>query len=158
MFNIRVPLFVIVMSVLGGMRHWMGPILGATVIYSLTDRLNRADTLELFGGNLAISLEDVNDLIIGGLLILMVLGVKDGLWPRLASRPWSAGAGFVLTIVLSTALWPGASPISQFTYGLLGAVVVLLIPPSVFTRRRGGRPPDDREQPPETAPAGEVAS
>ncbi len=157
-FNIRVPLFVIVMSVLGGMRHWMGPILGATVIYSLTDRLNRADTLELFGGNLAISLEDVNDLIIGGLLILMVLGVKDGLWPRLASRPWSAGAGFVLTIVLSAVLWPGASPISQFTYGLLGAVVVLLIPPSVFTRRRGGRPPDDREQPPETAPAGEVAS
>ena len=157
-FNIRVPLFVIVMSVLGGMRHWMGPIVGATFIYTLTDRLSRADTLELFDGRLQLPLEDLNDLIIGSLLIIMVLGVKDGLWPRIAQRPWAAGAGFILAIVGSRWLLPGASPIGQVAYGLLGAVLVLLIPVETFERwrRRGGAPPGTAEPPPpESVAAGE---
>ena len=38
-FNLTVPLFVIVMSVLGGRRHWLGPVIGALVIYALQERL-----------------------------------------------------------------------------------------------------------------------
>ena len=63
-FNLRVPLFVILMSILGGMRHWMGPVVGAVIIFTLTDRLNSA------------GLQDLNQVLIGGLLILLVLSVR----------------------------------------------------------------------------------
>ncbi len=65
-FNIRVPLLVILMAVLGGMRHWMGPVVGAMIIYTLTDRLNSA------------GLADLNQVIIGALLIVLVLGRPRG--------------------------------------------------------------------------------
>ena len=38
-FNLTVPLFVIVMSVLGGRFHWLGPAIGAIVLHTLRDRL-----------------------------------------------------------------------------------------------------------------------
>ncbi|MFP3914387.1 MAG: branched-chain amino acid ABC transporter permease, partial [Actinomycetota bacterium] len=86
-FNIRVPLFVILMSILGGMKHWMGPVLGALVVTTLSDRLNSA------------GLEDFSDIIIGLLLILMITVVKEGLYLRIRERPWpalvGAGAGLV---------------------------------------------------------------
>ncbi|HXG40817.1 MAG TPA: branched-chain amino acid ABC transporter permease, partial [Candidatus Limnocylindrales bacterium] len=36
-FNLRVPLFVIVMSILGGRGHWLGPALGALIVVTLQD-------------------------------------------------------------------------------------------------------------------------
>src|SRR6185369_1924393 len=33
-FSIPVPLYVVLMSVLGGARHWLGPAVGATIIAS----------------------------------------------------------------------------------------------------------------------------
>ena len=41
-FNLTVPLLVVVMSVLGGRRHWLGPVIGALVIYSLQERLTNS--------------------------------------------------------------------------------------------------------------------
>ena len=38
-FGLTIPLFVIVMSVLGGRTHWLGPVIGATFIVLLQDRL-----------------------------------------------------------------------------------------------------------------------
>ena len=38
-FNLTVPLFVIVMSVLGGRLHWLGPAVGALFVVALRDRL-----------------------------------------------------------------------------------------------------------------------
>ena len=38
-FGLTVPLFVIVMSVLGGRTHWLGPVLGAVLVVLLQDRL-----------------------------------------------------------------------------------------------------------------------
>ena len=38
-FNFIVPLFVILMSTLGGRQHWLGPVIGAVLIYSLQERL-----------------------------------------------------------------------------------------------------------------------
>ena len=31
-FSLTIPLFVIVMSVLGGRRHWLGPVIGAAFV------------------------------------------------------------------------------------------------------------------------------
>jgi branched-chain amino acid transport system permease protein len=142
-FNIRVPLLVIVMSVLGGMRHWMGPVVGATVVFTLTDRLNRA------------GLEDVNQLIIGGLLIVMVLAVKQGLYLRLRTRPWWGAAGLAAGLGIAMVVAGSGSLITKFAYGLAGAVTVLVLPVDRLGRAasedRGGEP-----GPPAEVAAGEV--
>lgn len=129
-FNVRVPLFVIIMSVLGGMRHWMGPVLGAVVIFTLTDRLNRA------------GLESVNQIIIGGLLIIMVLSVKDGLYLRMKERPRLALGGFVLALAGAIVLGGDASPISKLAVGLAGAIVAVVLP---LARLRRTPDPDRTE-------------
>jgi branched-chain amino acid transport system permease protein len=121
-FNVRVPLFVIIMSVLGGLRHWMGPVLGAIVIFTLTDRLNRA------------GLENVNQIIIGGLLIIMVLSVKDGLFLRMRERPRLALGGFVAALLGAIALGGEASSISKLAIGLAGAIVAVLLPLALLRR------------------------
>src|SRR5262249_42600483 len=37
-FNLNFPLFVIVMSVLGGRTHWLGPVIGAVLVVLLQNR------------------------------------------------------------------------------------------------------------------------
>ena len=37
----------ILMSILGGTKHWMGPVVGAIVVVTLNDRLNRAGFQEI---------------------------------------------------------------------------------------------------------------
>lgn len=133
-FNVRVPLFVIIMSVLGGRRHWMGPVMGALVIFTLTDRLNRAE-LDVAGRT--INLEPFNQIIIGLLLIVMVLLVKEGLYLRLRARPWLALAGLVIGFGAAMTIGSESSPISKMAFGLAGAIVAALIP---FHRLRRGEP------------------
>lgn len=147
-FNIRVPLLVILMAVLGGMRHWMGPVVGAAIIYTLTDRLNSA------------GLADVNQVIIGALLIVLVLGVREGIYLRIRAR-WVAsaviffGAMAVLTVfdVTSSLIW-------DFSYALLITMVMLLIPTPLWERltpRRIAEPPGD--PPPELpVPSGKAST
>lgn len=86
-FGLTIPLFVIVMSVLGGRAHWMGPMLGAIVIVTLEDRL-------------AGRFEDWRMIFFGGLLAIMVVFAPEGLWARLNSRPRAtiAAGGVALLI------------------------------------------------------------
>lgn len=147
-FNIRVPLLVILMAVLGGMRHWMGPVVGAAIIYTLTDRLNSA------------GLADVNQVIIGALLIVLVLGVREGIYLRIRAR-WVAsaviffGAMAVLTVfdLTSSLIW-------DFSYALLITMIMLLIPTPLWERltlRRIAEPPGD--PPPELpVPSGKAST
>ncbi|MBK5265982.1 MAG: branched-chain amino acid ABC transporter permease [Acidimicrobiia bacterium] len=151
-FSIRIPLFVIVMSVLGGMRHWMGPIIGATIIHTLTDRLNRASDLDLFGGNVTVSLDHLNDIIIGLLLIVMVLAVKDGLWPRLVRRKWAGAGAFIVGILVARFWAPEMSLIGQFVAGELGAVVILLPSSDIIDRWRNRRAPSGSPDEPSDQP------
>lgn len=127
-FNIRVPLLVILMSILGGTRHWMGPVLGALVVYTLSDRLNRA------------GLQDMSDIVIGGLLILMIVAVKEGLYLRMRQRPLRTGIGLVVGLVVAVAMGWTDSAITVVAYGLLGAVVAVMLPVSLRPERRGGGP------------------
>lgn len=129
-FNIRVPLFVILMSVLGGMKHWMGPVVGAVIIYSLTDRLNSA------------GLEDLNQVIIGGLLIVLVLAVREGIYLRLRGRWKLALSLFAAAMAIWTAFDLASSLIWDFFYSSLITVGMALVP----SRRQ------DREAAPTTVP------
>jgi branched-chain amino acid transport system permease protein len=115
-FNIRVPLFVILMSVLGGMQHWMGPVIGAVIITTLTDRLNSA------------GLADVNQIIIGGMLVVLALAVREGVYVRMRRRWVTTGVTFFGVLAVVRLLGINDSLISDFAYSMVATVLVLLLP------------------------------
>jgi branched-chain amino acid transport system permease protein len=79
-FNITVPLTVVLMSVLGGTRHWAGPALGATAITILLYAFTAAD--QAIAGRA----------VIGAVLLAAILLLPDGLLGRLRSRTGSIAA------------------------------------------------------------------
>jgi branched-chain amino acid transport system permease protein len=120
-FNLTVPLLVIVMAVLGGRRHWLGPVIGAVVIYSLQERLVNS------------GLGEWGQVVLGGILVLMILFAPEGLYERIRDRPRRAVAAGV-TLVVATVLaglfgWGIAT--DWLSTGLIAATLVLLV----------GRPP-----------------
>ena len=66
-FSITVPLFVVLMSVLGGTRHWAGPLLGAIVITGIQYFFTVGESA-LFG-----------KMILGFILIVVILFIPNGL-------------------------------------------------------------------------------
>lgn len=130
-FNIRVPLFVILMSVLGGIHHWMGPVVGAIIITTLTDRLNSA------------GLADVNQVIIGLMLVLVALAVREGVYARMRRRWATTLVTFFGVLIVSSLLGLNDSLISDFAWALILTVIVMLIPARLWDRLR---------RKPETAP------
>jgi branched-chain amino acid transport system ATP-binding protein/branched-chain amino acid transport system permease protein len=126
-FNLTVPLLVIVMAVLGGRRHWLGPVIGAVVIYSLQERLTNS------------GLGDWGQVVLGGILVFMILFAPEGLYERIVDQPRRAAAAGV-TLVVATVLagligWGVAT--DWLSTGLIAATIVLLVgrPP----RRPGAR-------------------
>ena len=73
-FSITVPLTVVLMSVLGGTRHWAGPAVGATVITALLYAFTKGD-LALAGKATT-----------GAVLIAAILFMPEGIVPRLLAR------------------------------------------------------------------------
>jgi branched-chain amino acid transport system permease protein len=127
-FNLTVPLLVIVMAVLGGRRHWLGPVIGAVVIYSLQERLTNS------------GLGEWGQVVLGGILVLMILFAPEGLYERIVDQPRRAVAAGV-TLVVATIFaglvgWGIAT--DWLSTGLIAATLVLLVgrPP----RRPGSRP------------------
>ncbi len=73
-FNIVVPLNVVLMSVLGGSRHWLGPAVGATAITALLYAFT--------AGDYAV----VGRAMIGLILIVVILFMPDGILGQLIKR------------------------------------------------------------------------
>jgi len=135
-FNIRVPLFVILMSVLGGLGHWMGPVVGAVIIFTLSDRLNSA------------GLTDVNQIIIGSLLVVLALAVKEGIYGRMRDRWLTTLITFFGVMVVTAIFDLTGSLISDFAIAMVTTVVVLMVPDRLWERIRGRGGPDREEGPP----------
>jgi branched-chain amino acid transport system permease protein len=76
-FSITVPLYVVLMSVLGGARHWLGPAVGATII--------AASLYAFTGGQQAI----LGRAVVAFALILVILLLPEGVVPA-ALRRWRA--------------------------------------------------------------------
>jgi branched-chain amino acid transport system permease protein len=146
-FTLTVPLFVIVMSVLGGRTHWLGPVLGAVLIVLLQDRLSSS------------GLDRWRLLVLGAVLVVLVAAAPDGLYSRLRRRPWPALAAGVLVVggLRVAGRWGG--PADWLLVGMLAAAAVAAWP---GRRHRAGRtvagsyPPGQPDQPaaPRSAPAG----
>src|SRR6185369_7023944 len=80
-FNITVPLTVVLMSVLGGTRHWAGPAIGATALTGLLYFFTAGD--HAVAGRAAV----------GAILVLVILFMPQGILGRfLKRRPKAAGA------------------------------------------------------------------
>jgi branched-chain amino acid transport system permease protein len=115
-FSLTVPLFVIVMSVLGGRFHWLGPALGALVVHTLRDRLAA-------GG-----FEGVSLIILGLVLAVLVLLAPEGLITRLAIRPMRVGAAFVGTIAVLAVAGAWGAPLDWLAGGMVVAANVAILP------------------------------
>lgn len=73
-FSITVPLFVLLMSLIGGARHWLGPAIGAIFITALN--------YAFIGGDWAL----IGRAIIGLVLILAILYLPEGLMGLIEAR------------------------------------------------------------------------
>jgi branched-chain amino acid transport system permease protein len=115
-FNLRVPLMVIVISVLGGRRHWAGPMVGAFYIVILQNRLSVAD------------LEGWSLIILGVVLITLVLAAPEGLMDRFKRRPWTVSA-VVVGVLGGLAIWDNwGDPLTWAAVALALAAVVAFLP------------------------------
>jgi branched-chain amino acid transport system permease protein len=84
-FSITVPLYVVLMSVLGGARHWLGPAVGATII--------AASLYTFTGGQQAI----LGRAVVALALIVIVLLLPEGIVPAVLRR-WRARRPAVVTV------------------------------------------------------------
>jgi branched-chain amino acid transport system permease protein len=94
-FTITVPLTVVLMSVLGGSRHWAGPAVGAVAI-----------TLLLYaftGSNLAVA----GKALVGAILIAAILFMPEGILPRL--QRWLARKSPALPVAVPVPLAPAVA-------------------------------------------------
>jgi branched-chain amino acid transport system permease protein len=121
-FGLTVPLFVIVMSVLGGRSHWLGPLLGAVVIFTLQDRLS------------ASGFEGWSLVILGTILAALVILAPEGLHARLRRRPWPVVAAFAVPIAALAVLGVWGDPLDWVLTGMAAGALVALVP--TIRRRR----------------------
>ena len=77
-FSITVPLYVVLMSVLGGARHWLGPAVGAALI--------TASLYVFMGGQQAV----LGRAVVAFVLILVILVLPEGVVPAVLRR-WRGG-------------------------------------------------------------------
>jgi branched-chain amino acid transport system permease protein len=117
-FGLTIPLFVIVMSVLGGRTHWLGPVIGATFIVLVQDRLVVA------------GLEKWRLIIFGAVLAFVVVAAPEGLQARLRARPAVSLGAFVLLAVGSVLVGVSDELLDAVGVGAVGAAAVALWPGS----------------------------
>jgi branched-chain amino acid transport system permease protein len=115
-FNLTLPLFVIVMSVLGGRMHWLGPTLGALIIVTLQDRLA------------AQGFEGYSLIVLGAILVSLVLLAPEGLMARLRPRllPVLGVAVAVFAAFAIVGAW--GAPLDWFAVALVAAAIVAFWP------------------------------
>jgi branched-chain amino acid transport system permease protein len=113
-FNLTIPLTVIVISVLGGRRHWAGPIIGALIIVMVQDRLSSA------------GMTAWSPIVFGGLLAILVVLAPDGMYPRLRAHPRVSLSALVLVAAGGFAV-PAISGTDVLLFGLLAAVVAATV-------------------------------
>jgi branched-chain amino acid transport system permease protein len=123
-FNLRVPLLVIVMSVLGGRDHWAGPMIGAIYIHTLQNRLADA------------GFEGWSLIVLGVILILLMIMAPDGLMARFARRPWTVAGVFTAVLGGLWLLGSWGEPVAWLAVALGAAAAVAFLPGGRRAERR----------------------
>jgi branched-chain amino acid transport system permease protein len=120
-FHLTIPLFVIVMSVLGGRTHWFGPVVGVVLVVLLQDRLTASGL-----GNWQL-------IALGAVLVILVIAAPDGLYARLRARPVVALVTAVLVAVLARLIVVDEL-LDALLAGLLAATLVAMWPRRAVAR------------------------
>jgi branched-chain amino acid transport system permease protein len=115
-FNLTVPLFVIVMSVLGGRSHWAGPLVGAVYVHTMQNRLADA---EMEGWSL---------IVLGVVLVAVMLLAPEGLMARLTRRPWTVVVSMAVVIGGLALFGTWGEPVDWLAVALATAVVSAFVP------------------------------
>jgi branched-chain amino acid transport system permease protein len=110
-FGIAVPLSVVLMSVLGGARHWLGPAVGATLI-----------TVALFGFA-STGLSILGRAVVAIMLIVAMLCLREGIVPSLLRR-LHLGAGKGASGAATPKLAPAAADVAPAKPAASGRVVL----------------------------------
>ncbi len=114
-FGLRIAVFVILMSVVGGRRHWFGPLLGAVLIHTVTDRMAGAGYAE------------ANQIVLAAVLIAATLFLRQGISGRLVERPVPPTVTFVVAFLLAFTVG-GQTAIGSAAVAIGAALVVLFLP------------------------------
>jgi branched-chain amino acid transport system permease protein len=104
-FELSVPLYVVLMSVLGGARHWLGPAVGATFITALLYAF-------ISGGEAM-----VGRAIVGLILIVAILWLPEGVLPAIQQwlKRWRRPARSEARAAVVPVVPPTAQPIKERT-------------------------------------------
>lgn len=121
-FNFIVPLFVILMATLGGRRHWIGPVIGAVLIYTLQERLANAGFAES------------SQIILGAILALTILFVPEGLYARLRVRWRLALTVFLVTWAFEEIVYLFPELLARLFWAMV-VVLPFLVASDRFLRR-----------------------
>jgi hypothetical protein len=92
------------------------------VIYTLTDTFSQA------------SIEYLNQIIIGSLLIVMILFLREGIFERLRRRFWPSFGLLLIVLAAQLAFGIGGRLISQTAYAMLITIAFLLISDNGYAR------------------------
>ena len=120
-FGLTIPLFVIVMSILGGRSHWLGPTIGAVVIVTLQDRLASS------------GFEGWSLMILGFVLASLVVLAPNGLVSRILERAVLVLVALTVPIVALTASGWADSLVDAVAIGMIVAAIAAFVP---LPRRR----------------------
>jgi branched-chain amino acid transport system permease protein len=115
-FNLNFPLFVIVMSVLGGRTHWLGPVLGAALVVVLQDRLASS------------ALESWQLIVLGTILIALVAIAPQGLASGVRTRRLPVAAALLGTSLILWLLRAPGRPLDWILLGMFAAAAVAVWP------------------------------
>lgn len=117
-FSLQVPLYVIIMSCLGGTRHWAGPVIGAIVVHTLSDRLT------------GVGLADLTQVLFGAMLIVVVLYLREGIYGCLRGRSRPAALVFLLSLLAGSLT--GGGVLNGLSVAVAVTLLVLFLPPGTY--------------------------
>ncbi|HET9346568.1 MAG TPA: branched-chain amino acid ABC transporter ATP-binding protein/permease [Candidatus Limnocylindrales bacterium] len=126
-FELTIPLFVIVMSVLGGRDHWLGPPLGAVIVVTLQDRLASS------------GFEGWSLVILGATLAVLVVLAPEGLVARIRQRGPAVAVGFAVPFVALALFGFGDGFIDWLAISMVVAAIVAFVPMPSRRSRPVGR-------------------
>jgi branched-chain amino acid transport system permease protein len=113
-FILYIPLFIILICVAGGRRHWAGPLIGAALLVVLTEWFKVA------------SLDQYRDIVLGLLLVGIVVIAPEGMFGRLRKHPWIALVTFLVVagVLLLTGYY---AELDALLYGMAASVLVTTV-------------------------------
>jgi branched-chain amino acid transport system permease protein len=113
-FILYIPLFIILICVAGGRRHWAGPLIGAALLVVLTEWFKVAN------------LDQYRDIVLGLLLVGIVVIAPEGMFGRLRRHPWIALVTFL--VVCGGLLLSGYyAELDALLYGMAASIVVTTV-------------------------------